>query len=76
MACGSCAKRRNNSRSTTRTTNPEDYDISDGVDIKSLNDRQIRARLEIFKRKFCRDCSKYYDCDYANYLGCKGLNKR
>jgi len=75
MACGSCSKRREANRSSSRQTSLENYDLSGGVDIKSLNDRQIKARLEIFKRKFCKDCRKFYTCEYSNYLGCKGINK-
>lgn len=65
MACGSCSK-RNNSRSALTV-----YDLTGGVNISSLNAQQVRARLEVFKRKFCRDCSNRYDCDYSRYLICK-----
>lgn len=77
MACGSCSKRRNSRDvNNARNTSPENYDLASGVDIKSLNDRQIRARLELFKRKFCKDCKIRYTCDYPSYLNCKGLNKK
>lgn len=64
MACGSCGK--NKSRSIDKGT----YDLTGGLDIKSLNDRQIRARLEAFKRRFCNDCDLRYSCDYKMYIKC------
>lgn len=70
MACGSCGKNR---RPKNRTVNnPEDYDITGGVAVDSLNDKQIKARLEVFKRKFCTRCKIRYICDYPTYIGCKG----
>ena len=56
MACGSCSKRRQVS-SNSRAVNAEDYDITGGVSINSLNAKQIQARLEVFKRKFCKVCA-------------------
>ena len=81
MACGGCAKRNTNrsaNRSVDRSTSgsPDQYNLTGGVDVRSLNTRQIQARLEVFKRKFCKDCSKRYDCDYVSYLDCKGMNKK
>lgn len=73
MACGGCKKR---SRPNVKTDDPTQYDLTGGVDVRSLNDRQIKARLEVFKRRFCNGCSIRYECDYSTYLGCKGLNKR
>jgi len=67
MACGGCRK------SKSSTVRKSDYDFSGGVDIKSLNDRQIRARLEAFKRRFCNDCKNRYECDYSMYVKCNSL---
>ena len=40
---------------------------------KYLKPQQIKARLEVFKRKNCKDnCDKRYTCDYNMYLNCKG----
>lgn len=72
MACGGCSKRRGNRSSAS----PEGYNLTGGVDIKSLNDKQIQARLEVFKRKFCKKCSLRYSCDYVSYLGCLGLQQK
>ena len=71
MACGACGK-----RNRTNTSNPAEYDLAGGVDIRSLNDRQIHARLEVFKRKFCSDCKARYECGYSMYLDCLGLHKK
>lgn len=70
MACGGCAKRRasNNNASATKTT----YDIMGGY--ANLTDRQIKARLEVYKRKFCADCRERYTCDFARYTECRKLN--
>ncbi len=58
--------------SNSRAVNAEDYDITGGVSINSLNAKQIQARLEVFKRKFCKECVSRYDCTYATYVDCKG----
>ncbi len=52
-----------------RKLREEDYDIMGGY--KYLSDRQIKARLEVFKRSFCKECLQRYTCDYNNYLICK-----
>jgi hypothetical protein len=67
MACGGCrakAARRSANRNITE---------KDGVmgGYKYLNDRQIKARLEIYKRKYCQDCDERFKCDYSMYVGCK-----
>ncbi len=74
MGCGACGRRGRSSNS--RATKPEEYNLTGGVDVRSLNHRQINARLEVFKRKFCNDCKIRYDCNYTIYMDCKGLNKR
>jgi len=74
MACGGCGKnRRPKNRNASK---PENYDITGGVAISSLNNRQIKARLEVFKRKFCLRCKIRYNCDYPIYLDCKAVNPR
>jgi len=37
---------------------------------KYLKPHQIKARLEIFKRNFCKSCKNRYICDYDMYLKC------
>jgi len=39
---------------------------------KYLKPSQVAARLEIFKRKNCKDCETRYQCDYEKFLTCKG----
>lgn len=74
MACGGCGRNR---RPRNRSANkPENYDLTGGVAISSLNNRQIKARLEVFKRKFCTSCKIRYSCDYPTYLDCKGTKPR
>ena len=75
MVCGACSKKRR-IPPNTRALVPEDYDLTGGVDVRSLNNRQIQARLEVFKRKFCKTCTFRYDCTYTTYLECKGTNPR
>jgi hypothetical protein len=41
---------------------------------KYLTDRQIRARLEVYKKRFCKDCERRYQCDYPTYVACKKSN--
>ncbi len=74
MACGGCG--RNRQPRNRNAMNPDNYDLTGGVSITSLNDRQIKARLEVFKRKFCISCKIRYSCDYSMYLECKGLKPR
>ena len=38
---------------------------------KNLQAHQIRARLEVFKKRYCKDCEKRYDCDYKMYQQCQ-----
>jgi hypothetical protein len=64
MACSGCKKRREG------RNNPitKDGDLMGGY--KYLNDRQIKIRLEVYKKRFCRDCNDRYKCDYNMYLKC------
>lgn len=67
MACGGCAKRR--AAQTAARQGREDGDLMGGY--ANLTDRQIKARLEVYKRRYCKACTQRYECDYANYLKCK-----
>lgn len=68
MACGGCTKRRQVSRPVKT---PEDLKGGFGY----LTDRQLRARLEVYKRNNCKDCDKRYKCDYGMFVECKKYNK-
>jgi hypothetical protein len=67
MACGGCQKRR--AARTAVKRDKEDYDLMGGY--ANLTDRQIKARLEVYKRRYCQKCTKRYECDYKNYLECR-----
>lgn len=67
MACGGCAKRR--AALTAAQKAAAEQDLMGGY--ANLTDRQIKARLEAYKRRYCRDCAKRYDCDYTMYVECK-----
>lgn len=59
MACSGCGKKH--------VQRPDD--VMGGY--KHLPDRQIRARLEVYKKKYCKDCDKIDKCDYSVYVNCK-----
>lgn len=65
MGCGAC-KKRAEARSAR---NVAPGDLFGGY--KYLNDRQIKARLEVYKLRFCKNCVTLVTCDYANYLNCQ-----
>ena len=56
MACGGCARRR-----AARTGPPTTNTLMGGY--KYLTDRQLRARLEVYKKNNCKNCDKRYECD-------------
>lgn len=66
MACGGCGRRHSNAV----PINEDPQSVLMGG-YKSLNDRQIRARLEVYKRNYCRHCEKRYQCDFPMFLECK-----
>ena len=66
MGCGGCGKRRATRQITQNITKD---DVMGGFG--HLTDRQIKARLEVYKKRYCKDCSRRYECDYKMYVGCK-----
>ena len=66
--CGGCSKRRA-ARDAARKAKHESYDVMGGY--KNLPDRQIKARLEVYKKIHCKGCGKRYKCNYEMYLACK-----
>ena len=64
MACRGCGKRKRVSPNAVKKN-----EVMGGYGY--LTDRQIRARLEVYKKKYCKDCDKRYECDYKMYLNCK-----
>ena len=69
MACGGCGAKR-----VVQNADPESPDYLKGG-YKYLSDGQIRARLEVYKRRYCGQCDNKYKCDYTMYLECKKPNK-
>lgn len=65
MACGGCKKRRavKNAKAGTKESLMGGY--------RYLNQRQLRARLEVYKKNHCADCDKRYECDYGMFSNCK-----
>lgn len=66
MACGGCAKRQ--AAKSSKAINVENG-VMGGY--AYLTDRQIRARLEVYKKRYCRNCNNRYQCDYKMYVACK-----
>ena len=62
MACGVCNKNRQGDPNRI-------YDVLGGY--KYLPDSQIKARLEVFKKRYCANCPKRYDCTYDIYFICE-----
>ena len=67
MACGGCAKRRADVAANRKSHTEQDLMAG----YANLTDNQIKARLEAYKRRYCKDCLKRYECDYTNYTNCK-----
>lgn len=61
MACGGCTRRKPQNKNGR-------YDVMGGH--KFLTDRMIKARLEVFKKRYCSDCVSRYQCDYNMYFNC------
>lgn len=64
MGCGGCGNKK--------VYKEEDFNVKGNY--KYLNPRQLEARLDKFKRRFCTGCQTRYDCTYENYLKCKQIN--
>jgi hypothetical protein len=67
MSCGGCAKRRERQAAARKAY--AEKDLKGGY--ANLTDRQLKARLEVYKRRYCKTCGQRYECDYANYVKCK-----
>jgi hypothetical protein len=68
MACGGCAKRREG-MDRERQIMMEDSLVGKG---EYINNQQLKARLETYKRKYCKKCVERFNCDYERFLKCKG----
>lgn len=65
MACGGCAKRRR------VQTGPLDSPETLKGGYKYLTDKQLKARLEVYKRNNCTSCEKRYECNWGMFVECK-----
>jgi len=63
MGCRSCGKRR------ASQANQSKVDIMSQH--KYLNDRQLKARLEVYKKRYCQGCKRKEKCGYEMYVRCK-----
>jgi len=41
-----------------------------------LTDRQLKARLENYKRNYCKDCAERYECDLTRFTICKDIKNK
>ena len=71
MPCGGCSKRRA-ARASARSLK-SGGDITAGL--ANLTDKQIKARLEVYKKRFCPNCKERYTCDFVRYTDCRKLNQ-
>ena len=67
MPCGGCGRKR-----AVRHAKPDSPEYLMGG-YKYLTDRQIRARLEVYKKNNCKSCDKRYECDYGMFVKCKNV---
>jgi len=51
-----------------RATNSTPFSVMGGY--KYLTDMQIKARLETFKRVYCKLCGERYNCNFSIYEKC------
>jgi len=61
MSCGGCSKRM--------AVKKERYEVLGGYG--SLPDKQIKARLEVYKKRYCKECNDRYKCDFVMYSDCR-----
>jgi len=54
--------------SSKRKASAKPFDVMGGY--KYLNDRQIKKRLETFKRLYCKTCQGRYNCNFESYKKC------
>jgi tRNA 2-selenouridine synthase SelU len=71
MACSGCGQKRRDAAQRAVAQNNDE--VMGGY--KYLNDRQIKARLEVYKKKYCKGCDTRYECDYQMYVECKKNQK-
>lgn len=63
MGCSGCRKRN------ARKADQSKRDIM--TEYKYLNDRQLKARLEVYKKRYCKGCKDIEKCNYEQYVKCQ-----
>lgn len=62
MGCSGCGKRRARKAGQSKINIMTEY--------KYLNDRQLKVRLEVYKKKYCKGCKDKEKCNYERYVSC------
>lgn len=75
MACGGCSKKRDSRNDIKRQGLSEERILLNKVfgNYKYLTDRQIKARLDIYKKRNCKACDRQGECDIGSFFKCKGI---
>jgi len=69
--CGARRKQRANMAAVRSAANGDPVaEIMGGY--KYLSPKQVRVRIEVYKRKNCQSCDNRYKCDYDMFVACKG----
>lgn len=76
MGCSGCGKKRA-TRARQTAVKEAAKKVGDEVmgGYKYLNDAQIKARLEVYKKRYCSDCDDRYECTYETYTKCVKRSK-
>ena len=61
--CSSCGKNRATKAARSKVDIMSQY--------KYLNDQQLKARLAVYKKRYCQGCDKKEQCGYEMYVKCK-----
>lgn len=71
MACSACSK-RNAIRAAENAAKVMNKIASEDIlgGYKYLNNQQIEARLDVYKKRNCSTCTDMANCDYKRYLEC------
>jgi hypothetical protein len=70
MACKTCGKNKVKTHSTKPAVR---YSVLGKY--KYLRHDQLKHRLEVFKRIYCKDCDDRYVCDIEMYNNCNKIIK-
>lgn len=66
MTCGGCGR---TVRKHIDKENIELYKVFGNY--KYLNDRQLKARLDVYKKRNCSGCEKAEVCEIGMFISCK-----